>query len=261
MSATVRMRAPARPGLDAPPWEPGPLRVELEPGTVDVWRILLDAYRYLEPCLLPLLGDRKRGRDGGAADAVTTRRQALAHGALRSILGRYLGLLARDVTVVRRRCSACGETHGDLDLAARHDSRIRFDLAHGGGVALASLAHDRATGVAVEWLDRRLDLDALLAWAGPRVSPASDLSDRRRLLEVYGWWVREQASRKALGLGLDALGLGSSASPPPPSRNATVELLDLDVADDHVAALAVADGYAAVVRCWDWYPETELYDA
>src|SRR5438309_2289479 len=124
------MRAPAR----AASWEPGPLRVDLEPGTVDVWRILVDTYSCLEPCLLPLLGDRERGRDG---DAVTTRRQTLAHGALHSILGRYLGLLARDVAVVRRRCSACGGTHGDLGLAPRHDSRIRFDLAHGGGIALA----------------------------------------------------------------------------------------------------------------------------
>ena len=71
------------------------------------------------------------------------RRYVVAHGALRSLLGSYLGIHPRQV-----RFSV--NEFGRPELSPDHGSRLRFNLSHSADLALIAIAPDVDIGVDVE---------------------------------------------------------------------------------------------------------------
>jgi 4'-phosphopantetheinyl transferase len=128
-------------------------------------------------------------------------------------------------------------------------SRLRFNLAHSGEVALVAVARDRDVGVDVERVREDADRWAL-------VDHALTARERRQLQRVppadrahafLSMWTRKEALLKAAGVGLaiepalvELEGDTVVAVPP-----------ELDRADDWVVVTVPLHGYAAAVAARD----------
>ncbi len=75
-----------------PTWPPPPLPLALADGEVHVWRADLAAAAAREEALRHLMGEEERARAGRFAFERDRQRFVAAHGALRTILARYLGV-------------------------------------------------------------------------------------------------------------------------------------------------------------------------
>jgi 4'-phosphopantetheinyl transferase len=155
--------------------------------------------------------------------------RAAARGALREILGAYLGVEPAAVALT------VGE-NGKPELADGQP-QLSFNLSHSGGLALVAVAAGgTAVGVDVERLRPRRDLARLAA----RWLPAADsaavaaAADDEREGAFYAAWTRHEARAKCTGAGL---------SGPPPGPE--VIALGLEIDPGYAAALAVDGGAAS----------------
>lgn len=166
-------------------------RLTLAPGSIDLWRIDLDAGSALEARAFST-GERARAsRFAFERDRV---RYLRARHALRALLAAYEDR-APEALDLRE------GAHGKPFLA---NGRHAFNASHAGDVALVAVAHDRAVGVDVE---TRLHRGDLLALAGQVFDEreCADLASRpadARLDAFLTGWTRKEAVLKALGLGL-----------------------------------------------------------
>jgi 4'-phosphopantetheinyl transferase len=131
-----------------------------------------------------------------------------------------------------RTCPVCGEPHGKVRAAG-----VELSVTHAGelvGVAVA----DEPVGIDVEKVDPALDVDgvARVALSADEVRTLKQYSgiEKTRLFTTY--WTRKEAVVKATGEGL----LGE--------LRAGIQLQQLDVGNDHRAALAVVSAEPPVVR-------------
>jgi 4'-phosphopantetheinyl transferase len=161
---------------------------------LDVWSVDLGASTHLEARLGALLDDAELERASRFVRPLDARRHRIAHGALRTILGGWIGVAPREVRF------AYGE-HGKPRLAG---DGPRFSLSHSSTLALVAVSAERDVGVDVE------DLRA--------VPQAADLAERffasadaRRLaddppdvrdLRFLRTWTAIEAILKAEGTGL-----------------------------------------------------------
>ena len=203
---------------------------------VHVWRIELvrDADRYVAS--LSSAEQRRLERLAGAP----RERFAVSHGAMRQILGAYLGCRPIDVP---------------LDAPSGEPPRVtglELSLTHCDQLALLAVALTRV-GVDAEDTGRVAD-EEIAALAEATLTPA----EMERLLEAPSderarvWlrsWVRKEAVLKASGEGFrdrDPSEVDVSAD-----RVGGLVLVDLDVGRDHVAAAALTPP-AGRVRLSDW---------
>jgi 4'-phosphopantetheinyl transferase len=158
---------------------------------------------------------------------------------LETVLARYLGVDASSLILEPA-------AHGKPALPG---SRLRFNLAHSGDVALVAVAQDRDVGVDVERV--RPDADR---WA--LVDHALTARERRRLQRVapagrahafLSMWARKEALLKAAGVGLSVEPArieldGDSVVAVPP---------ELGTAGEWTVTTVPLDGYVAAVavRC------------
>lgn len=157
--------------------------------------------------------------------------RAAARGALRGILGAYLGVepAAVELTV--------GE-NGKPELAGAPPP-LTFNLSHSGGLALVAVgAGGTAVGVDVERLRPRRDLARLAARWLPAVDAKAVAAapDGDREEAFYAAWTRHEARAKCTGAGL---------SGPPPGPEVVASALEID--PGYAAAIAV-DRPSIIVR-------------
>ncbi|MFC7545967.1 4'-phosphopantetheinyl transferase family protein [Plantactinospora sp. GCM10030261] len=171
-----------------PPWLAGHPGLSVPPdGVVHLWPIGLDQPGPVVAALYPVLdrAERHRAADHGPVPA---RRFVVARGAVRVLLGRYLG---RPPAALRWRTGRWGKP------ALVDPEAPRFNLTHTAGVALLAVSRTRAVGVD---LDRRRAGLPAAALAG-RYFPAGE----RGLVRSGGpdaflrLWVRKEAWVKAAG--------------------------------------------------------------
>ncbi|MCB5163546.1 4'-phosphopantetheinyl transferase superfamily protein [Streptomyces bambusae] len=160
-----------------------------------------------------------------------------AHVGLRRLLGGYLGLPPRGVTVSRAPCPGCGEPHGRPVLPG--DS-LHFSLSHCEGLSLLAFA-TTPVGVDVEAVPPLHTVAETADVLHPReAAELAALPPAERALAFTRVWTRKEAYLKGLGVGLsedpaaDYVGSGPVPAPLP-----GWSLTDVAVPPGHCAAVAL----------------------
>lgn len=142
-----------------------------------------------------LLSEEEGARAASIVRLAQRRRYTIARSVLRVLLGRTLGLGARDVPLA-------SDEHGKPNLTGRASGQIGFNLSHSRDLALIAIGPQMAIGVDIEPIAPPRpgvaegffsvgEIQALAALPGP-----AQAAGFTRL------WTRKEALVKAIGLGL-----------------------------------------------------------
>jgi 4'-phosphopantetheinyl transferase len=234
------------------------LGLDLAPGVVHVWRIRLDVPDALVARFEPTLATQERARANRFRTAELRRRFVAGRGALRAILGGYLGLEPAIVEF----------SYGDRGKPSLATPGLEFNLAHSDDLALCALTVGRAVGVDVERLRPMDDAERIIAryFTARERLEFLDHPTAERAAAFFRGWTRKEAFLKATGEGLaasldsfevslDAGGARLLRVGDDPDAARRWSLRDVDVAPGFVGALAVGGPIEAVlVRDWVQYP-------
>jgi len=180
----------------------------------------------------------------------------VAHGLLRIILSRYVG-------VEPSRLCFCSNLYGKPALVASSaQAAVRFNLSHSDGLVLYAIARDREVGIDLE----RIQTDFAFEQIGEQflsLREAAELDALPTCLRreaLLTWWTRKEAFVKARGQGLSMPldQFSVSLAPSQPARLYTHEpgealhwsLQDIMPGFGYVATLAV-EGRNWQLKCWD----------
>jgi len=177
-------------------------RAALSDETIDVWGLILDGSRgCLDQCGRWLCEEEwvKASRFVREEDR---RRYLFAHGSLRFLLGRQLGIDPDTVAFQRGvtgKPALCERTHRQAGIA--------FNLSHAHGRALVALAKGSEVGVDLERVREEVDTVAL---SGRFYSPSEhkavqEARDEDRAGTFFRYWVAKEAVLKAQGIGLSSI--------------------------------------------------------
>ncbi len=176
-------------------WPAGPVRPQLAPGEIHLWRAALD-----DPIRLSgaeaVLSREELLRAGKFARALDRQRFIAAHGALRMVLGLYL---SADPQSLEFRAGPMGKP-----ALVQTFTDLRFNLSHSGELALIAVTRGREVGVDVERVQRDIEFDPIVehyfepteAW-DLRTAPPQE-----RVGRFFDLWTRKEACVKAQGVGL-----------------------------------------------------------
>jgi 4'-phosphopantetheinyl transferase len=219
------------------------IRITSTEPSAHVWRVPLHSGEHDLPSFVTVLSTDERERMARCHREADRRRYAIAHGALRLLLARYLGQDPHDLVF------ATG-THGKPRLASA--PAIEFNLTHSGDLALIALARNRAVGVDIESLGRKgFDMPAL---ARRVLCPREHewlfrIEEHSRVHAFLRLWSCKEAISKAAGAGF-AAGFAHIETDPDALFSARSQQLRaaggywrlhiLEPDDGYVGALAVA---------------------
>jgi 4'-phosphopantetheinyl transferase len=167
----------------------------------------------------------------------------VARGALRLLLGGYLGVESRSVVFEYG-------SRGKPCLAWPADDDLHFNVAHSAGLALCGFARTNI-GVDIEESRPFPDLDEIVqTFAEDEIRALSALPPERRRKAFFACWTRKEAYLKARGVGLSipldsfSVSVGPEETPIVLRRDSRARddldwsLNTLDVGSRHAAALA-----------------------
>jgi 4'-phosphopantetheinyl transferase len=157
---------------------------------------------------------------------------------VRRVLATRLSLPAASIRLDRT-CPDCGKPHGKV----RADG-AELSVTHSGdlvGVAISDLP----VGLDVEKVDPGIDVDGVARISLSEAELAALPRDDGRARAFTTYWTRKEAIVKATGHGLRT-DLRTIATTPP-----GFQVIELNVAPDYVAALAVVSDELPVVRTRD----------
>ena len=188
-----------------------------------------------------------------------SRRFVLARGTLRSILGGYLGVDAREIRFEE-------EAHGKPRLAGENRNGLSFNVSHSSDIAIYAVSAGRELGVDVERHRSRRATDGIMErfFAPGEVRALRSLPAAGRIQGFYDCWTRKEAFIKAIGRGLSfpldgfevsvTPGRAAPLSVSDPEQPVTRwTMTDLSVAVGYSAALVV-EGAGYVISRLDWTP-------
>jgi 4'-phosphopantetheinyl transferase len=132
----------------------------------------------------------------------TRQRYVLAHGGLRAVLSRYLGVSPDAVSLDR---SATGKP--SLTRELRDRSSITFNLSHAHGRALIAVAQTQEVGVDLECVRSEIEVAKLSKRYFTRSEHAAimEAPEEQRAARFFCFWVAKEALLKAQGIGLRGL--------------------------------------------------------
>ncbi|WP_328917384.1 MULTISPECIES: 4'-phosphopantetheinyl transferase family protein [unclassified Streptomyces] len=158
-----------------------------------------------------------------------------AHVALRRLIGAYLGLPPRDVSLSRAPCAHCGGPHGRPVVPG---DALHFSLSHCADLSLLAFA-TAPVGVDVESIPAPRTVAETTDVLHPReAAELALLAPAERPLAFTRVWTRKEAYLKGRGVGLSA----DPAADYVGSGPVAVALPDWSVTD-----VAVPDGHCAAV--------------
>lgn len=207
---------------------------------VQLWRIPLDGHSPARLAVLRgYLDDDERTRADGFAFPLLRDRFVVAHGALRTILGRALGAAPGDVRF------SFGP-NGKPALA--DDSPVRFSLSHSDDLAVVAITSDCAVGVDVE--KERPDVShepiARQFFSQAEADALGALPPAERQKAFFRGWTRKEALVKLLGLGL--------SDPVDTFDAARFTMADLDLEAGYVGAVVVESPPPVEITPREWVP-------
>ncbi len=186
--------------MDFSPWAPPPAQLELGPDHLHLWLIGLDvAAAEIDRARRVLSQDEieRAARFHFERDA---RRYTVAHGALRSILGRYAGLPAEALAFT---ITPYGKPYLRPDACSALPD-LNFNLSHSGEFALVGVCRFGRLGVDIE-LERPDFANGEIAerfFSHGEVRDLNTLPPDQRVPAFFRCWTRKEAFVKARGEGL-----------------------------------------------------------
>lgn len=174
----------------------------LELMAVHLWGIELDgSQRCLERCA-QWLDKEEQHRAARLVREEDRQRYVLAHGGLRAVLSRYLGI-GPDVVELYR--SEAGKPSLTRELGGQ--PTITFNMSHAHGRALIAVSKGQEVGVDLE----RIRSDVEIAKLSERYftpfehATIMQSTQEQRAARFFRYWVAKEAVLKAQGIGLQAL--------------------------------------------------------
>jgi 4'-phosphopantetheinyl transferase len=174
----------------------------LEPNTVHLWGIELDGSpRCLERCA-QWLDEEEQHRAARLVREGDRQRYVFAHGGLRAVLSRYLGI-GPDVLALYR--NEAGKP--TLTRALRGQPTITFNMSHAHGRALIAVSKGQEVGVDLEQIRSDVEVVKLSEryFAPSEHATIMQLTQEQRAARFFRYWVAKEAVLKAQGIGLRAL--------------------------------------------------------
>jgi 4'-phosphopantetheinyl transferase len=241
-------------------WIAPPPRLSLSGAAVHVWRAALNLREAQLAALETFLNAEEEARAARLRFDEKRRAFVAARGALRDILGRYLGLSPKEV-----RFSYTPQ--GKPELAPTQAKGLQFNLAHSGQLALVALTYARPVGVDVEQLHPLDDMDRLVEryFAPGEQTVFGRLRLEQKLPAFFAGWTRKEAYLKAHGAGLtwplDQFEVTLAPGEPPavtldrlsPPGAPVWTLVEIEAGPGYAAALAVP-GPIDGLTLWQWLP-------
>lgn len=175
------------------------------------------------------------------------RRYIAARGALRQILGKYLGMEPREIRFVY-------SPYGKPALAPEmNGDDLRFNLSHAGGMALYALTCGRDIGVDIEQIRDEVDYEEIARtfFSPAELSSLGQIPASRRREVFFQYWTRKEAFLKATGEGLSF-----------PSERVDVLVAGDQTGDTRwfIKDLSPAGGYAAAIAVGEFGPSGVFRD-
>ena len=174
----------------------------LELNAIHLWGIELNgSLRCLERCA-QWLDEEEQHRAARLVREEDRQRYVFAHGGLRAVLSRYLGI-GSDVLEMYR--SESGKP--SLTKEVRGQPAITFNMSHAHGRALIAVSKGQEVGVDLE----RIRSDVEVAKLSERYFAPSEhatimqSTQEQRAARFFRYWVAKEAVLKAQGIGLRAL--------------------------------------------------------
>jgi 4'-phosphopantetheinyl transferase len=239
-------------------WRDPPEHLELAGDAVHVWRGALDLEaeqigRYWNS----LSQDEKERADRFRFEQDRSR-FIVAHGVLRGILGRYLGLEPAALRFQRR-------PNGKPELRPEFGGGLRFNLAHSQGLALYAVTRDREVGVDLEYVrvDVARERIAEQFFSLGEVAVLRALPEADQMEAFFNCWTRKEAYVKARGDGLslplDLFDVSMAPGEPAvllstrddPAEASRWLLREISPGPGYKAAVAVEGGFIEL-KLWQW---------
>jgi 4'-phosphopantetheinyl transferase len=163
-------------------------------GAVHVWTIELDAEPAIVSSMLELLSGEERVRSARLRTTQQRLRFVMAHGAIRSILGQYLGRIPNAIEI---------STHASGKPYVQ-GSPLAFNVAYSEAVGVCAVVGCGQIGVDVERIRRVDDQDSIVKryFAPGEVRQYEALPAVERATAFFSTWTRKEAVVKAGGSGL-----------------------------------------------------------
>jgi 4'-phosphopantetheinyl transferase len=212
-----------------------------DPRQVEVWGIWLDATEPMLTYYSSTLSKDEHNRVEQSRFEKLKRAYTLSRGALRVLLGHYLGCLPNEIEL----------TFGPKGKPALlSPSRLRFNASHSGQMALYAFTLDCDMGIDVEKIRELDDLESIAArfFSAAEVFQLRSLPPDERALAFFRCWTRKEAYVKAIGDGLamPLNGFQVTLLPGAPARLVHIStglasdwtLEHLDLAPGYIGALA-----------------------
>jgi 4'-phosphopantetheinyl transferase len=238
-------------------WQSSPLSLTLSYDRVDVWRVPLEMSERERDLLETSLSVEERARVSRFRHSVDRARFVAAHGALRAILGRCLGV---EPSCLRFSYGRFGKPALGGPLEA---NSVEFNLSHSGDLALVAASFGRRLGIDLERIDApRSGQEIAERFFSTREIAALHALPRERQTDAFfACWTRKEAYLKARGDGLslplDRFSVSVSPEDPASLLDCGDEetqrwvLQDLSPAAGWAAAIAI-EGSGWRLRRWRW---------
>lgn len=221
-------------------WKPAPDNPTARTDEVHIWRVDLDAP--VTPALRSLLTDDEHARAERFVYRIHGDRFVAGRGALRRILGRYLGV-APDA--LRFGYGPQGKPR------LTTPGPVCFNVSHSAGRALIAVTSGREVGIDIEKIDvaRADEAIARRFFAPAEVADFLSLAADERVAGFFNAWTRKEAYMKAtgqgLGLGLDRFRV--TLRPGEPAALIETAWRPEDIHRWSMRAIDPGEGYAAAV--------------
>jgi 4'-phosphopantetheinyl transferase len=179
-------------------WAP----ITMEDRTIHVWAFSLDGSEsFVEQCR-SWLSEDERERAVRFIRQQDHVRFVLAHGGLRVVLSRYLGIAPDAVELGR---SEGGKPFLTREL--RGQSAITFNMSHAHGRVLIAVSRGQEVGVDLERIRSDVEVAKLSEryFAHSEHTAIMQSAQEQRAARFFRYWVAKEAVIKAQGIGLRAL--------------------------------------------------------
>jgi 4'-phosphopantetheinyl transferase len=170
--------------------------LELESGEIHLWQADLASNTKALPVLEQTLAADELAKAGQFRLEADRRRYVFAHGALRTILARYLNTTP----------GALAFRYGSLGKPKLAKGTVRFTMSHSHNLVVCAISRARHVGVDVERVRRDVGTDVARCFCPGAFRLLERLSLRARHRAFFQGWTRLEAWSKARGEGL-SLGL------------------------------------------------------
>ncbi len=181
----------------AAPWFPESERLALSRGELHVWHGSLDLPEAFHCDLEAQLTPEEHQRAAKFLTSQAREHFVAARGILRQLLGAYLGISAEEVALRYG-------PQGKPSLAPGHDSRIRFNASHSGGMGMLVFAQEHEVGADLE--HTRADVEgmeiAARFFSQEEKAELAKLPPELRNEAFFRCWTRKEAYVKARGEGM-----------------------------------------------------------